>query len=203
MSPMRPASLVLAAFGLLLLLAGAVLWVAGASLDLVLFNAMRRESVDASVPLIVFLTMLGGLAVLGPVALAVACWLCLRERRATAAWLLVTVTSGRLMVDGMKLVLERARPPLEDRLTLVTSHSFPSGHSAGTMVTCLALAMLVPARRRSLLPLAMLAACAIGWSRIALGVHWPSDVIAGLGFGMIWAGMAERWLPSERPSRPA
>lgn len=177
----------------MMLIASAVLWGTGASLDLIMFNAVRREATDAVIPLIVFLTMLGGLAVLGPLALTVVCWLYLSGRNAAATWLLVTIASGRLMVEAMKLLFERARPPLADRLTLVTSHSFPSGHSAGTMVTCLALAMLFPARRDTLLPLTFLAACAIGWSRVALGVHWPSDVIAGWGFGMLWVGMARRF----------
>ena len=193
MARMKSANLLLPAFGLMMMLSGAVLWGTGASLDLIVFDAMRRQATDAFVPLIVFLTTLGGLAVLGPLSLAVACWLYLSERSAAALWLLVTVASGRLMVEAMKLLFERARPPLPDRLTLVTSHSFPSGHSAGTMVTCLALAMLFRARHGTLLPLAFLAACAIGWSRVALGVHWPSDVISGWGFGMLWVGIARRF----------
>ena len=84
---------------------------------------------------------------------------------------------------------------------MVSSFSFPSSHSAGSMLTCVALAQLFTLRGHSLMGPAIAMGIAVGWSRIALGVHWPSDVIAGLGFGMLWVGVARRWLdPAKFPN---
>ena len=180
--------------GMVLMLAGALLWLRHASIDLPMFEALRLGRRSGWAPLIVGLTRLGGLAVLGPLALAAAGLLAWRKRGREALWLLLTIASGRLMVEAVKLLFGRERPPLSGQLASVTSYSFPSSHSAGTMLTMLALALVFPVRGRPMLLLALAIACVVGWSRIALGVHWPSDVLAGLGLGMLWVGTAQRWL---------
>jgi len=193
------AALLLPVTGLLLFVAGALLWRFGAPIDQEIFGALRLDPGSAWVRPVGWFTHLGGLAVLGPLGLAVVGWLLWRKRGGQALWLLLTIASGRLIVEAAKLLFERGRPPSPDRLATVTSYSFPSSHSAGTMLTWLALAMLLPARSRTLLPLALLMGGAIGWSRIALAVHWPSDVIAGFGLAMLWVGIARRWLPRSAP----
>lgn len=176
--------------GLLFILSGLALWLLVPASDLRLFDAVR---LDGEGGWVTAFTRLGGFATLAPVTLAVAAWLLFRRRTAEALWLFAAIITGRLAVEGLKLLLGRPRPPLADRLDVVTSLSFPSAHAANTMLTLLALAIL--ARRPPLVPLAIAVACAMGWSRIALGVHWPGDVLGGLGFGMIWAAIAKRWLP--------
>ena len=171
--------------GVPLMIAGLVLWQIFPAFELRLFDALRLESDSGWVT---GFTRLGGFATLGPVALAAVAWLLLRRRTAEAIWLFATIATGRLAIEGLKLLFERARPPLAGRLDIVTSHSFPSSHSAGTMLTLLALAML--GQRAAYVPLAIVTACAMGWSRIALGVHWPGDVLGGLGLGMVWIGAA-------------
>ncbi|KKC24542.1 hypothetical protein WP12_18800 [Sphingomonas sp. SRS2] len=188
---------VLAACGLLVIVAGLMLWLFLPTLDLRLFEAARLAS-DGG--LVIAFTRLGGFAVLAPVALAVTGWLLVRRRTAEAIWLFATILSGRLAVEGLKLLFERTRPPLSGRLDMVTSWSFPSAHAANTMLTLLALAIL--ARRPAFLPFAVALACVMGWTRIALGVHWPGDVLGGLGFGMIWTGLATRWLPERAHYSP-
>mgnify|MGYP003940816211 CR=1 FL=1 len=180
--------------GLLLIIAGSALWLLLPELDLRLFDALRLHDDGGWVTAF---TRLGGFATLGPVALAAVGLLLILRRNGEAVWLFATIASGRLAIEGLKLLFERARPPLAGRLDLVTSYSFPSSHSTGTMLTLLALAML--ARRQAFGPLAMVVACAMGWSRIALGVHWPGDVLAGLGLGMFWVGSAMRWHPKTSP----
>ncbi|WBO22419.1 phosphatase PAP2 family protein [Sphingomonas abietis] len=143
-----------------------------------------------------WLSALGGLTGMGPIALVAVALLVWRGPRGTGLWLLFTLASGRLVVEGIKLIVQRPRPPLADRLESVTSWSFPSSHSAGTMMTCIALAALW--RRPAGWWGACLLAAAVGWSRIALGVHWPSDVLAGWGFGLLWIGAALRWKPPLR-----
>jgi len=173
--------------GLLLLLGGVACWQAG--WDLPLHRLFRLAGTDWP-PRIARLSALGGLLVMGPLGLLAAILLFIRRRAADALWLFLTVASGRLMVEGLKLVVQRERPPLIDRLELVQSWSFPSSHSAGTMMTCLALAVLVGGRPALLV--AFLAALVIGWSRVALAVHWPGDVLAGWGVGLLWLGLALR-----------
>lgn len=138
---------------------------------------------------IVLLTNFGGLAVMGPIALAALAFLLWQRRRTDALWLFLTIVSGRLAVEATKLVVLRPRPPRVDWLEIVKSWSFPSSHSAGTMMTCVALALLFGRGKRTMAA-ALLAALAIGWTRVALAVHWPSDVLAGWGFGLLWLGLS-------------
>lgn len=186
----------LLAAGLALMSAGMTLWHILPALDLHLFESFRLQDGRTWVTA---LTRLGGFATLAPVTLAVAGLLVIRRRRAEAVWLIATVATGRLAVDGLKLLFERARPPLSGRLDLVSSFSFPSAHSTGTMLTLLALAMLAP-RPHLFMPLAIAFAFAMAWTRIALGVHWPSDVLGGLGLGMGWAAIALAWRPGRGAS---
>ncbi|PXA86070.1 PAP2 family protein [Nostoc sp. 3335mG] len=182
--------LLIAGFALLLL--GLTLWRA-THLDLAIHHAALLARNGWAVRQALWFTSLGGLLVMGPVALAAAGGLFWRRRSKEALWLILTIASGRLVVEGVKLLVQRPRPPIADRLELVTSWSFPSSHSAGTMMTCAALALLW--HRPAGWVAALLAAGAIGWSRVALGVHWPSDVLAGWGFGLLWIGAASRWRP--------
>ena len=186
--------------GALLLLAGAALWQWDAPLDQRWFDALKLAPDARLAAVAAGLSRVGGFAFLGPVALAVAAWLFWRKRTGEALWLFLTIAGGRLFVEAIKFGLAKPRPPAGDRLAQVTSYSFPSSHSAGSMMTCLAVALLFSRPGRPLLAPAIALACAIGWSRIALGVHWPSDVLAGLGFGMFWVGATRRWLnPSRFP----
>jgi undecaprenyl-diphosphatase len=196
----RKATLSLALAGASMLLLGLALWWAS-PLDLSLHHRLLLVRGGAGVRQALWLASLGGLLVMGPVALAVVGWLFWRKRAGQALWLFATVASGRLVVEGVKLLVQRPRPPIADRLELVTSWSFPSSHSAGTMMTCVALALLYG--RSAGWVAALLAALAIGWSRAALGVHWPSDVLAGWGFGLLWVGVAAPWMPLTKSPLPS
>lgn len=193
--PSRRPSFALPIAGLILILGGFLLWRFAPGADRSLFDGLRLERAGPWVEPIRFFTLTGGLAVLAALALVVAAGLALSGEVRRAAWLVATVAGGRLVVEAAKWLLGRDRPPLVDQLATVSSHSFPSAHAAGTMTVWVALAMLFPARRQFLLPLALAMAFTIGWSRIALGVHWPSDVIAGFGLALLWTGLAARWLP--------
>ncbi|WP_420139666.1 phosphatase PAP2 family protein [Sphingomonas sp.] len=173
--------------GLLLVLAGVVSWQAGWDLPLHHFFRLRGTAWTSTV---VFLSALGGFGVMGPVGFLAIGILLVRRRAGEALWLFATVATGRLAVEGLKLVVTRPRPPLIDRLELVQSWSFPSSHAAGTLMTCLALAVVIGGRPAFFL--AFLAALTIGWTRLALAVHWPGDVLAGWGVGLLWLGLALR-----------
>lgn len=175
----------LLASGALLFALGIACWWFGA--DLPLHRLLRLPGTSA--PRVAQLTALGGLAVMGPLALGALALLFWLRRAGDALWLLVTVATGRLAVEGLKLVVTRPRPPQIDWLEIVKSWSFPSSHSAGTIMTCVALALLF-GRGRGAMVAALLAALIIGWTRVALAVHWTSDVLAGWGLGLLWLGLS-------------
>jgi membrane-associated phospholipid phosphatase len=186
--------------GSLLLAAGLLAWATG--LDALLHPLLRLSGSGRDRDLVEGLSRLGSGAGMIPVALlavAGAAWR--RTTRDRALWLFLTILSGRLLVEGLKLVVRRERPPALDRLEWVTSWSFPSSHSAGTMMTCLAIALLCGGRR-GMIGAALATAAAIGWTRLALGVHWPGDVLAGWGLGMLWVGLALRYAPTKGARSP-
>jgi undecaprenyl-diphosphatase len=148
----------------------------------------------------VLLSYLGRGTVLIPLALLAALFLYFR-RRIRAALLLIMVFGGRLLVELQKIIVDRDRPGLDEHLEAVSSMSFPSGHSANAMITFVAIALLVPVKQRNRaisVGLGLALALQAGWSRVALGVHWPSDVIGGWAFGLLWITICMR-LASARP----
>lgn len=123
-----------------------------------------------------------------------ALWL-LYQRRIRAALLFLGVTlSGRLLILLQKETVGRLRPDLEEHLVVVRSLSFPSAHTANSMIVFLSLALFAaPERYRTLaVVLALLGTFVIGMTRPMLGVHWPSDVIGGWCFGAMWVLLFDR-----------
>lgn len=144
-------------------------------------------------PAMVDLTALGGSTVLTIVTVAVIGLLLVRHLPLTALLVAAATISGSLLVQAVKGHVDRARPALVPHLIEVRGLSFPSGHSTNSAIVYLTLAGLaaqaVPDRatRNYLLAAAILLVGAIGCSRVYLGVHWPSDVLAGWSFGTLWA----------------
>jgi undecaprenyl-diphosphatase len=134
-------------------------------------------------------TALGGTTVLALVAVLAVALLWLHHRRAQAVVFAVAVVGGDLAAQLVKQLIGRARPDLVPHLDLVYSSSFPSGHSAMSPIVYFTLAGLVAAgegrrAQKVLLVSASLAlVLAIGFSRVYLGVHWPTDVLAGWALG--------------------
>ena len=151
-----------------------------------------------------FLTSLGGWVVLTGISLLAFLYLIFR-RKMRSALLLIIIFGGRLMVELQKLIIARDRPGVDPHLEAVTSMSFPSGHSANSMITYLAIALLLPVKQRNRaisIGLGLAVALQVGWSRVALGVHWPSDVIGGWSFGILWIAVCMR-LAHVRPEGEA
>jgi undecaprenyl-diphosphatase len=112
-----------------------------------------------------------------------------RGERRGAAVLLGISLSGRLLVNLQKAWIARPRPDAHLHLVGTRTDSFPSGHAACALLVWVTLALLVPPEsrwRRPALAAAVLATLAAGLSRPMLGVHWPSDVVAGWCFGLFW-----------------
>ena len=160
-----------------------------------------REPEDRRIPegpmwlkhVMIDITALGGETVLVLVVLVTAGFLALGRRWLTLALVLGGTISGSLLVGVFKNLVGRARPALIDHLVDVWSASFPSGHAANSAIVYLTLALIlmqIVERRAARLYLVVVAALlvgAIGISRVYLGVHFPSDVIAGWSFGTLWA----------------
>jgi membrane-associated phospholipid phosphatase len=113
------------------------------------------------------------------------------KRRVTEAKFFALACLGALILNNaLKLAFSKARPELWPRLITETSFSFPSGHALGAMVLYGFLAYLLAQNWPRLSALIYAAAFTIitliGLSRLYLGVHWPTDVVAGFGVGFLW-----------------
>lgn len=173
----------------------------GTPVDERLVRAIHAYSADATLErAAVLLTYAGSAFVLVPLTLLFALILLVQKRRWDALALLVMALGGRLLVEAIKLVVNRPRPVLEDYPVIVSSMSFPSGHSANTMTSFLAFALiLVPARHRTAaLATAVLGSIAVGLTRPLLGVHWPSDVLGGWTLGLLWILLCVAFLRRDR-----
>ena len=149
------------------------------------------------------LTALGGVTILTLMTAAVLAYLILRGARASALFVLCAVLGGQLLSHFAKFAFSRPRPDLVPHGVDVATASFPSGHSMMAAVTYLTLAVMLARtekRRRIrafLVIMAALLAALVGTSRVYLGVHWPSDVLAGWSLGAAWAlgvALLARWL---------
>jgi membrane-associated phospholipid phosphatase len=140
-------------------------------------------------------TRLGGSDVLLPVAIVAVLALSLRRRPAHAALVGSTLAGGQALNWALKAAFERPRPGLADPLATAAGFSFPSGHAMLACTVYGALALLIAARfssralRAGVLAAAFALVLAIGFSRVYLGVHYASDVLAGYCAGLAWLAL--------------
>jgi undecaprenyl-diphosphatase len=138
-------------------------------------------------------TALGGIAPLALMTGAVAGFLLLRRMYGAMCLVLAATAGGTIASTLLKLVFERDRPTVVPHLSIVSSHSFPSGHSLISAVVYLTLGALLArfVKERMLkayfLLVALLLTFLVGVSRVYLGVHYPTDVLAGWSAGLAWA----------------
>lgn len=139
------------------------------------------------------LTALGSATVLMLVVIVASVLFALSRDGRSALQLILTSIGAGVIGDALKNVLERQRPAEITRLVHVSSFSYPSGHSMGSASIYLTLAILIarhlPSQTARVVcfTMASLLALAIGASRAYLGVHYPSDILAGLLLGAGWA----------------
>ena len=138
------------------------------------------------------LTELGGVLGATYVLSLTAAFLWIRDRRRLTAYVLTTGLGLLVLVPLTKVLVGRERPRVPVPVTdLPVTDSFPSGHAMTAVVTWVVVALVVAPSvrsrwRRWLLPSAVLLAVAIGATRLALGVHYLSDVLAGWALGAGW-----------------
>jgi undecaprenyl-diphosphatase len=139
------------------------------------------------------ITALGGYTVLSIVTAATAAYLWLARQGRLALFILAAAAGAIICVTLLKLGFDRPRPDLVPHIMTAETPSFPSGHSTAAAAVYLMLgALLARVQRRRRLRLFFVALAAtitvlVGLSRIYLGVHWPSDVVAGWTLGGGWA----------------
>ena len=144
------------------------------------------------------ITSLGGATVLILMTTAVIGFLLVDGKRAAAVVVLASVSGGTLLSAILKLVVARPRPDLVPHLVEVSSASFPSGHAMLSAVVYLTLGALLsrvegpPRIKIYILSVAVLLTLLVGLSRVYLGVHWPTDVLAGWCAGAAWAMLCWR-----------
>ena len=151
------------------------------------------------------ITALGGYTILVILSGTVLALLLLTGERQAALFLALSLIGGSLVSSGLKALFSRPRPDLVDHLDQTFTSSFPSAHAMVSTLAYMTLAVVgirFLARHRTrtfLLVMAVLLALAIGASRVYLGVHWPSDVLAGWLAGAAWAGIT--WLAADAWTR--
>jgi undecaprenyl-diphosphatase len=138
-------------------------------------------------------TALGSTGVLTVMVLAIAGFLAMTRKGHAALFVLASVGGGVLISQTMKWAYARPRPELVPHGAEVYTASFPSGHSMMSAVVYLTLGALLArtqadrAVKAYILAVAVLLTALVGVSRVYLGVHWPTDVLAGWTLGGAWA----------------
>lgn len=172
----------------------------GQAFDWIVLNGLRPESTPSDPwgppwleTAALDITALGGLAVLLLFGLIATGFLLMQKKPFSAFLLSLAVGGGLFLSEAMKGVFERDRPPEIYRAVETINASFPSGHALLSTVFYLTLGVMLErafARGRHkvyILGTAVLVAALVGLSRVYLGAHWASDVMAGWALGAAWA----------------
>ena len=158
-------------------------------LDLVILRSLYVGNHPVLADIARFVTQFGDPSKLIFASIICALVLVVRGHVRSAATLLAVTLLGRVVSQVQKIEISRVRPDFDPHLVDVTSKSFPSGHASSSMIFYLALALVLTHRsawRWWAAGAAIAFSVMIGTSRVMLGVHWPSDVIGGWVFGLLW-----------------
>jgi membrane-associated phospholipid phosphatase len=140
--------------------------------------------------LMLFFTALGDPPAVVTIFLVTTIWLLLKRHYIDGLRFAIVCAGGVLINQEMKLFFAKPRPELWERLITDMTFSFPSGHAVGSMILYGFLAYILAKEfqriKRYIYICASLLIIAIGFSRLYLGVHYPTDIIAGYGVGFLW-----------------
>ena len=140
-------------------------------------------------------TALGSNGVLSALVLAGSGFLVIARRHTGAAFLLASFCGALGLDIAAKRWIERPRPDLVLHAARVFTSSFPSSHATVSAAACLAAALLLaqaspnPLFKTFAAAMALMFAALIGASRVYLGVHWPTDILAGWALGVAWTAL--------------
>ena len=192
--------MLLASGAALLILAAVILGLADgaveknglATIDPVVWQWAINQRTPALTTVAIAITEIGSTLAMGIIAGVSVLVLWFRGRRGDAVLVAVVSAGAGLLVRVGKATVGRERPPVEFRLVTETNESFPSGHAlASAAIIGVLLVVFVPmihstAWRAIAISGGVLFVLAIGWSRVYLGVHWATDVLAGWLTGVAW-----------------
>ncbi len=139
------------------------------------------------------LTSLGSPAVLTLITIVAVSYLWIDGKRSTALLTALSIIGGAVLVSLLKFGFARPRPEFVSHCVNVNSFSFPSGHATMAAVTYLTLGVLLARVQKGqrmklyVLAVASVLVLLVGFTRVYLGVHWPTDVLAGWCIGTAWA----------------
>lgn len=188
---------------------------AEAAVDVPVMDWVVDHRVDALTPAAKVITHSGGTIAMWSAAILACAVLAKRRQWPEVTLVAVAGAGSALLIPLLKSVIDRDRPPVADRLVTVTSHSYPSGHALGSAVVVGVIGAVVIATLHRPGPRSAAAAAAatfvvlVGLSRVYLGVHWPTDVLAGWTIGLLWLTIMltgytryRRTLPPVPPDAP-
>src|SRR6478752_3617117 len=162
------------------------------AIDPIVWQWMVDHRTPAMTTLAIVVTEVGSTVSMTIIALVTIGYLLIKRRRGDAVLVAVVAAGAGLLVRVGKATVGRERPPVEFRLVTETNESFPSGHAlASAAIIGVLLVVFVPmihstAWRATAISGGVLFVLAIGWSRVYLGVHWATDVLAGWLTGVAW-----------------
>jgi undecaprenyl-diphosphatase len=188
----RFGGILLAAFALWLFaqIAEEVLEKESHALDTSILLAIRRLHTTLLDQAMMGITFIGDPSVLLVICLGMGIWLLKQQRRATAMTLLIAAIGAIGLNVWLKHLFSRARPALWNHIVDVGNYSFPSGHAMVSLVIYgligYILATQFPQHQKLITSFTTILIAAIGFSRLYLGVHWPTDVLAGYAAGLVW-----------------
>ena len=161
--------------------------------DATILQALEAARAPHLTELMIAITTTGWGPITAALTLLAATWLLGQGSRTEAVFLLVANLGSAVLNTSAKAIFSRARPPLEmsTRITSLDSFSFPSGHALSAMVLYTSLAMVAAGLghlrlQRALTALALVMVPTVGFTRVYLGLHYPSDVIGGWALGAAW-----------------
>jgi len=150
-------------------------------------------------------TAVGGIAVLALVTGSVVGYHVINRKFRAAAFIFIAIVGGFIASSILKAAFDRPRPDVVPHLSHVMTSSFPSGHSMMAAVVYLTLGALLAGMTKSLrlrlyfITIGVAITALVGVSRVYMGVHYPTDVLAGWSAGLVWATLC--WLIERRLQR--
>jgi membrane-associated phospholipid phosphatase len=170
------------------------------SVDTAILKRINAHATPFLDDFFVVVTQFGGVLAVAAIALGIACILLLRKRYAKATFFAMSMGGALLLNISLKYIFERARPDIWNQLVTETSFSFPSGHAMASAALALSFAYIAWRKgyRAVIAVSAALYVAVIGFSRLYLGVHYPTDILAGWLVSTAWVLLMiltyRRWL---------
>lgn len=178
------------------LFAGGVFLASCPILDIKLGRILLLSADNNLVPYVKLIAKSGSFSVIMPLTVLISAGLWFRKRKIDAIWFLSSLVASRIFFLMLKFIVQRSRPLFPDRLVHSSNWSFPSGHAVNSL-SFFILCYILFAKNPKWIVVVLIWGGLIGWSRVALGAHWYSDVIAGWGGALLCTGLASKIRYSE------